>query len=193
METLASPRAYASSARAIAPAPYHRPRTKPWGPTSRTALHARHRYRLTLRRVLSGVPAAVSGPRTCRSTTPCPTMTSRPPTGRAAASQQGHVAGRASAHVGIRAIQDLIPSAHATNLWLLRVCSIGREARRRGCSRPKRGPLRRFPSPPCPASTSAATRWPSRPARRTSRGAASSYRPATMPIMTPSSAWARVR
>ena len=82
--------------------------------------------------MLSASPAAAIGPRSCRSTTPCPTMTSRPPTGRAALLQHGHVAGRASAHVGIRAIQDLIPSALATNLLVLRVCSMGREARRRG-------------------------------------------------------------
>src|SRR6202012_2493148 len=75
--------------------------------------------------MLSASAAAAIGPQSCRSTTPCPTMTSRPPTGRAAAVQHGHVAGRASAHVGIRAIQDLIPSALATNLSLLRVCSMG--------------------------------------------------------------------
>ncbi len=139
-ETLVSPRAYAARARAIAPAPYHRPRTRPQGPTSRTALQARHRYRRTRTRMLSGVSAASTGPRTCRSTTPWPTMTSRPPTGRPAASQQGHVPGRASAHVGIRAIQDLIPSELATNLWRLRISSMVREARRRGARPPKARP-----------------------------------------------------
>jgi len=48
-------------------------------------------------------------------------MTSRAPTGRAGASQQGHRAGRASAQLGICAIQDLIPSALGTNLAELRV------------------------------------------------------------------------
>jgi hypothetical protein len=43
METLVSPRPYASSAKAMAPAPYHRPRASPRGPTVRMALHARHR------------------------------------------------------------------------------------------------------------------------------------------------------
>src|SRR5580704_849207 len=82
--------------------------------------------------MLSEIPAASIGPRSCRATTPCPTMTSRPPTGRAAALQPGQVAGRAAAHVGICVIQGLIPSALAMNLSVLRVCSIGREARRRG-------------------------------------------------------------
>ncbi len=101
---------------------------------------------------------------------PCPTTTSRPPTGRAADPQHGQLAGRASAHVGVRAIQDLIPCALATNLWMLRVASIAREARRR---RARPAKARPSPSPSfssCPASTRAATRWPSRPTRRSPRG-----------------------
>jgi hypothetical protein len=43
--------------------------------------------------------------------------------GCAAAPQQGHDPGRASAHVGIPAHQDLIPNALATNLSGLRVFS----------------------------------------------------------------------
>jgi hypothetical protein len=117
---------------------------------------------------------------------PCPTITSRPPTGRAAAAQHGHVAGRASAHVGIRAIQDLIPSALATNLSMLRVCSMGAKHDGGGPGPAKRGPLRRslLRAPP---STSAATRWPSRPARPSTRG----ERLATILITTPTDAGVR--
>jgi len=59
-------------------------------------------------------------------------MTSRAPTGRDAEPQQGQLPGRASAHVGVRAIQDLIPSALAMNLRRLRVSSMVSEARRGG-------------------------------------------------------------
>jgi len=71
-------------------------------------------------------------------------MASRPPTGRAAAVQQGHVAGRASAHVGICATQDLIPSALAMNFSLLRVSSMAREATTEGDARPRIAPPSAF-------------------------------------------------
>ena len=138
------------------------------------------------------LPAADIGPRTCRSTTPCPTMTTRPPTGRAAASQQGQVPGRAAAHVGICAIQDLIPSALATNLVVLRVCSMACEARRRG-ARPAKDALsvgllllrpRLYKRRDAMAITPGSPVVPGDP---------SGYRLATMPIVTPISAWARVR
>jgi hypothetical protein len=56
---------------------------------------------------------------------PWPTSTRSFPIGCAAAPQQGHDPGLASAHVGIPAHQDLIPSELATNLSVLRVFSTG--------------------------------------------------------------------
>jgi hypothetical protein len=142
--------------------------------------------------MLSASAAAAKGPRSCRSTIPCPTMTSRPPTGRAAALQHGHVAGRASAHVGIRAIQDLIPSALATNLSVLRVCSIGREARRRGAWPSKARPSPSL-SPPCPALYKRRDPMAIMPGSPLDPGGASGYRLATIAITTSTGARARER
>lgn len=117
--------AYIAKACAIAPAPYHRRRASPRGPTTRIARHARQRYRRSVTTPCSGGPPGDAGPRTCRSTSPCPTMTLRPPSGCAAAPQQGHDPGRAAAHVGTASLQDLIPSGLAMNLSELRVFSTG--------------------------------------------------------------------
>ncbi|MFO0742994.1 MAG: hypothetical protein U0270_44375 [Labilithrix sp.] len=51
----------------------------------------------------SATPDGDIGPRTCRSTSPCPTIAIRPPIGCAGARQQGHDPGRAAAHDGIDA------------------------------------------------------------------------------------------
>jgi hypothetical protein len=119
------------------------PITRPRGPTTTTARHARHRYRRSVSTLCSGAAPGDPGPRTCRSMSPWPTSTKSPPTGCAAAPQHGHIPGLASAHVGIPAHQDLIPSALATNLSVLRVfLTGGRAARRRGRARPKIRPLR---------------------------------------------------
>lgn len=107
------------------------PRTRPAGPTRSTALHARHRHLRTVTVMTTGRSPGLGGPRCCRSATRCPTITSRPPIGRAAASQHGHRAGLDEAHEGIASHQDSIPSALATNLSGLRVFSTGRQARRR--------------------------------------------------------------
>src|SRR5512140_3941573 len=110
-----------------------------------------------------GRPSALSGPSTWRSTRPWPTITSGLPTGCAAAPQEGHAPGRASAHVGVRARQDLISSALATNLSGLRVSLIV-GAKHDGEGGPaKKRPLRHlFVCSPLPcASTEPAARCPS--------------------------------
>ncbi len=122
---LVAPPAYAASASAIAPAPYHRRQASPRGPTMRIALQARHRYRRSVTTICSGVPSCEPGPRTCRCTSPWPTIAKRPPTGCATALQRGHDPGRASAHAGTAAFQDLIPSGLAMNLSALRVFLTG--------------------------------------------------------------------
>lgn len=65
-------------------------------------------------------------------------MISRSPSGLEGAPQHGHEPGRACAHVGIPAIQDLIPRALATNLSGLRCFSM--PAKHDGEGAPPRDP-----------------------------------------------------
>lgn len=145
---LGAPCAYNASASPIAPPPYQRPRKSPCGPTKSTARHARHRYRRSCTRTCTGDSCGSRGPRTWRSTRPCPTTTNGPLSGRAAALQHGHTPGRAAAHDGIASLQALIPSGLATNLWALRFPSTGAKHGGRGRVRPKKRP------PPSPTSGS---------------------------------------
>ena len=138
---LGAPCAYNANASPIAPPPYQRPRNSPCGPTKTTARHARHRYRRSRTRTCMGDSRGSLGPRTWRSTKPCPTITTGPLSGRAAALQHGHTPGRAAAHDGIASLQALIPSGLATNLWALRFPSTGAKHDGRGRVRPKKRPL----------------------------------------------------
>lgn len=64
-------------------------------------------------------------------------MISRSPTGWPAAPQHGHLLGRASAHVGVASLQDLIPSVLGTNLSVLSVSSMGAQHDGEGGTPPK--------------------------------------------------------
>jgi len=155
---LGAPRAYSASASPIGPPPYHRPRSSPRGPTTSTARHARHRYRRRCSSTCTGGSCGPLGPRTWRSTMPCPTMTSGPPSGCPAAPQHGQAPGRAAAHDGMPSLQALIPSWLATNLWALRFPSTGAKhggservrPKRRSLPSPTSGSCSPFEPPPTP-------------------------------------------
>jgi hypothetical protein len=87
----------------------------------------------------------------------------------------------------------LIPSALATNLRLLRVCSIAREARRRGTRPGQRTTLSvgllLLRAPPYMRRGAMAIA----PGSAAAPGDPSGYRPAAMPITTPTWVSARMR
>ena len=153
METLVSPRAYAverQGDRSSAVPPPDEPARgdPPPGPPCTRGIGSAAPSRTRL----SGAPAAATGPRTCRSTMPCPTMTSRPPTGRAAAAaararrRPRLGARRHPRHPGLdpQRARDEPLRCSVSARW-------ARSTTEEGQARPKRGPLRRFPAPPCPA------------------------------------------
>ena len=153
------PCAYSASASPIGPPPYHRPRSSPWGPTTSTARHARHRYRRRRTSTCTGGPCGPLGPRTWRSTMPCPTMTRGPLSGCPAAPQHGQTPGRAVAHDGRPSLQALIPSGLAMNLQALRFPSTGAKhgggervrPKKRSPPSPFSGACSPFEPPPTPA------------------------------------------